>query len=96
MNRTSGIVVLVSVALLSVAGLAAAYFFTHKSESEPPDLIEQARAAEIAASKAAGHGAEHLHLAGPANTRTPIRRLLLRRSLRDWMLAEAGTGASGR
>lgn len=39
MNRTTGIVV--SVALLSVAGLVAAYLFTHKPEPEGPSVIDQ-------------------------------------------------------
>ena len=42
MNRTTGIVVMVSVALLSVAILVAAYMFTHKPE---PDQSNAARIA---------------------------------------------------
>ena len=50
------VVVLVSVALLSVAGIVAAYMFTHKPEPdpEPVDLYEHAHAAEIACLEGGG------------------------------------------
>jgi hypothetical protein len=46
--QRNGIVVLVSVALLSVAVLVAAYFFTHRPQPEPVDRYERVHAAEIA------------------------------------------------
>jgi hypothetical protein len=54
--QRNGVVVLVSVALLSVAGIVAAYFFTHKPEPEPEpvDLYEHSRAAEIACLEGGG------------------------------------------
>jgi hypothetical protein len=54
--QRNGVVVLVSVALLSAAGIVAAYFFTHKPEPEPGpvDLYEHSRAAEIACLEGGG------------------------------------------
>jgi hypothetical protein len=55
--QRNGIVVLFSVALLSVAGIVAAYFFTHKPEPEPGSVeqrIEQEQAAKIACLEGGG------------------------------------------
>ena len=40
--QRNGILVLLSVALVSVAGIVAAYFFTHKPEPEGPSALDQA------------------------------------------------------
>ena len=46
--QRNGIVALVSVALLTVAVLVAAYFFTHRPQPESVDRYEHVHAAEIA------------------------------------------------
>jgi hypothetical protein len=39
--QRNGVVVLVSVALVAVAGIVAAYLFTHKPQPEPPSAGEE-------------------------------------------------------
>jgi hypothetical protein len=54
--QRNGIIALVSVAILSVAGIVAAYMFTHKPQPEPEpfDPYEHSRAAEIACLEGGG------------------------------------------
>jgi hypothetical protein len=57
--QRNGVVVLVSVALLSVAGIVAAYFFTHEPEPEPMSAydraVQQAHEAKIACIESGGN-----------------------------------------